>query len=71
VVQRHVEARGQRAQTAGHLESGGVVASQVVADTDNEHRPGRLAQLRFTVSSRKWVAHEMQGSWLRIACSQR
>jgi len=28
-------------------------------------------QWRLMVSLRKWVAHEMHGSWLRIACSQR
>ena len=33
--------------------------------------PTTTVMICSTVRSRKWVAQEMQGSWLRIACSQR
>jgi hypothetical protein len=75
-----VEGRGQGAQLrhAGEArprpaEDGGpdtVVPSELAPD--RRHHDGRsegVAHRRVTVTSRKCVAHEMQGSWLRTACS--
>src|SRR5512132_1590094 len=48
-----------------HDQARGVIALPRVSNPEHER------QRRSTSSWRKWVAQEMQGSWLRIACSQR
>ena len=67
----------------GHGRAGAVVAPVLVPDSGHHDawpvRASGAASRResvpghdgTTVTSRKWAAHEMQGSWLRTACSQR
>src|SRR4249920_408428 len=55
----------RRPSPAHHLQAGRIVVAQLVADADHEH-PRHGVYPRSTVSVRKWVAQEMQGSWLRI-----
>ena len=47
-----------------------VISSPVVAQCHHDHlSPAVVVHVRSTVTSRKCVAHEMHGSWLRTACS--
>ena len=66
-------------QQSRHQRPGRVVAAVGIAETDDQrsHRGAVTGARspapdhpRFTFSLRKWVAQEMQGSWLRTAASQ-
>lgn len=56
-----------RAHPSCYQEAGGVVTPVGMPDARNEH----VVQPRSMLRSRKWVAHDMQGPWLRMACSER
>ena len=56
---------GYRSGGPHGLKAGAVVPAQRIAQTDDEHSTvvtRHRADPRSTVSSRKWVEHEMQGS---------
>ncbi len=57
----HLDVRkGQRGDGARHVAPDGVVAPVWAAQSHDED--GFPGHVRSTVRSRKWVAHEMQGS---------
>lgn len=61
--------RKSGSDTVGHNVSDTVVTSPRVAQADDDRGTVAAGHLRTTVRSRKWVAHEMHGSWLRMTSS--
>ena len=71
------------ATTGDRRRAGAVVAPVLAPQSGHDHLAGSAdagalllaarspGHARTTVTSRKWAAHEIQGSWLRTACSQR
>ena len=77
---QEVEGRGHRGQhrvavriepqLLQHRRTDAVVTSELAPERCHNNRSGgAVVHCRVTVTSRKCVAHEMQGSWLRTACS--
>jgi len=62
---RHPGRERPLAEAVRDVEAGRVVAAQLVSDADDGDGSRHA---RSTVRSRKCVAHEMHGSWFRIAC---